>query len=154
MTAFEERELRVIEEFLIKRILKIRSSKLTLRFTNESKPKKVFNCIVANMELLEKIQSRIPERFTSNELQIITSCVNENLPILHNKSVDLDQRDKYSLSKEQRESKQIQEICMGILEKTGYFNKYLWVGIDLPFSLGKMTHLLERAQHSFKRFQK
>lgn len=146
---FEESELKVLEGFLVRRIIKINASAEPQCFTDELKPVKALNCIVLNVDLLEKVKAGVAE-YSGNELLIFTSCINENMPSLHQKALKLNSANPYTCSTEQKESRTTLAICMGILSKTGFFDSHTVAIPDYPISLHSMQYYLDKLKQLFR----
>lgn len=88
--------------------------------------------------------------YSSRELSIFQSCVNEYAPALKEKVIFSDSTRWFSLSEEEKDLMHTIDTCRSILKKTGYFKKYGLNGRDPDFSFQKVMHVLDKIHRSLK----
>ncbi len=151
MKKFEETELKLLEMFLENRVTHLRKKEDFIDDIGKSNSKKSGGfSIGTNVELLNKVKSRISWRYSSLELSIFNSCVNEVMPALERKVVLLNSDKWFSLTVTEIELMYSIDTCANILERTGFYKKYGRDGRDPDFSFKKIIEVLGKIKGSTK----
>ncbi len=149
---FSESELKVIERFLINRIVAIRE----IEISQEGRPMRIFKkpspfSLVAKVDLLDKIQSGISDNYNSRELVIIQTCVKEGLRPLVKKVIQLGNAGLEGGSAAERDCKLTINAGKSVLLKIRFYTTARWKGINLHFMFPKLAILLmDIIQRPFK----
>jgi len=127
MEKLEERELKVIEQFLINRVVAIREYEISSGQKPSTGFKNIFKLktrspfsLIVNVDLLNKVRSGLQSGYSSGELSIIHICIHEFLPDIDHTISFSDYTKRLSTPIAGWERMQLIKICRSILRKTGY----------------------------------
>lgn len=151
MVRFSESELKIIEQFLINRIVGIRE----LEISTDSHPVRMFKSadpfsLVAHVDILDKVKSGVAADFSSKELAIIQSCVHEGLQPILKKVINRGSAGLTPISDEEQSLISIVKGGKSVLKKTGFFTRIESNSGDGDFSILKGTNVRERMRRLFE----